>query len=363
MTSPETPADEPAPVPLDVLGWDERYAEQLGRVAPGGGVPGRVARADRGLVTVLTAAGPERVPLGPELHRRRHDVEHHVAVGDWVVVSEGAVVAVLPRRSAFTRGDPERAVSKVVAANLDVVLVVHSLASPLNERRLERELILVREGGAEPVVVLTKLDECPDAAAHVEAVARVAPEIAVHAVSNVTGKGFDAVRTHVGPGRTVALIGASGVGKSSMVNVLLGAEFLATGEVRAGDQRGRHTTTARQLIVLPCGGVVVDTPGLRTLALPAEGDRSRAEGSGGMGEVFHDVEEIASRCRFSDCAHEGEPGCAIAAALAEGTIDELRVAAYLTLDAEAERGVQKRGERTAPGPPKRNPEAGRRAGR
>lgn len=363
MSTPETPESEHAPVPLDVLGWDERYAEQLGRIAPVGGVPGRVARADRGLVTVLTAAGAERVPLGPAMHRRRNDIEHRVAVGDWVVVSEGAVVAVLPRRSAFIRGDPERAVSKVVAANLDVVLVVHSLASPLNERRLERELILVREGGAEPVVVLTKLDECPDATAHLEAVGRVAPGIAVHAVSNVTGEGFEAVRAHVGPGRTVALIGASGVGKSTMVNRLLGEEFLATGTVRAGDQRGRHTTTARQLVVLACGGVVVDTPGLRTLALPAEGDRSRGEGSDGMGEVFHDVEEIASRCRFSDCAHEGEPGCAIAAALAEGTIDELRVAAYLTLDAEVERGVQKRGERTAPGPARRDPGGGPRAGR
>lgn len=347
------------------LGWDDRLERALAlrtAVVPVA-VPGRVSRVDRGLVSVITESGLVRLPLGPVLRRRRNEVDQCVAVGDWVVTSGGAVVAVLPRRSAFVRGDPERAVSKVVAANLDTVLLVHSLASPLNERRLARELALVREGGAEAVVVLTKLDLCPEVSAHVAAIARVDPRTEVHSVSNVTGEGFDGLRDLTGGGRTSALIGASGVGKSSIVNRLLGEEALATGEVREGDQRGRHTTTARRLLVLPGGGVLIDTPGLRTLALPVE-VHAQGEGAGArLGEVYEDVEEVAAGCRFSDCRHDGEPGCAVAAAVRGGTLHADRVSAFLLDTSRAEIGPQRRGERTGAGRPSPPPEAGRRGDR
>lgn len=302
-------------------------------------MPGRVSRVDRGLVTVMTASGTVRLPLAPALRKRRQDVEQRVAVGDWVATDAGAVVAVLPRHSAFIRGDPERPERvKVVAANLDTVFVVHSLTKPLNRRRLERELMLVRGGGAEPVLVLTKLDLHPDSTEHLEVAAGIAPDVAVHAVSSTTGEGLEAVRAHAGASRSVALIGASGVGKSTIVNALLGREVLSTAEVRESDQRGRHTTTARQLVVLPGGGVLIDTPGLRSLALPPVAGTATGPAADPLGESFDDVEAVASGCRFSDCRHSGEPGCEVAAAVSSGRLRGDRVAAYQSLENELAAG-------------------------
>ncbi len=338
-----------------LLGWDDRLQRELARlrVEIPTAAPGRVSRVDRGLVAVMTAAGLERLPIAPALRRRRGDVEHSVAVGDWVAIDAGAVVAVLPRHSAFIRGDPERPERvRVVAANIDTVFVVHSLTKPLNRRRLERELLLVRGGGAVPVLVLTKLDLHPDATKHQQVASEIAPDVAVHAVSSTTGEGLEAVRSHAGESRSVALIGASGVGKSTIVNALLGREVLSTAEVRESDQRGRHTTTARQLVVLPGGGVLIDTPGLRSLALPPVSDTPAGSGEGPLGESFEDVEAVAASCRFSDCRHAGEPGCEVAAAVRAGRLRRDRVAAYLSLcdelaagDSPRPRGAGRRGGR------------------
>jgi len=339
----ETSADNPGSrvearrPELYLLGWDDRLEGDLASIAsstPAAGV-GRVSRVDRGLVSVMTEAGTVRLPLGRELRSRRREVAQSVAVGDWVATADGAIIEVLPRSSAFVRGDPERAERvQVVAANLDTVFVVHSLTRPLNPRRLERELLLVRDGGAVPVLVLTKHDLNAEVAEHLDAAADVAPGTAVVLVGSSTGEGLEEMRSRAGARRSVALIGASGVGKSTIVNGLLGTETLATAEVRAFDQKGRHTTTARQLVVLPGGGILIDTPGLRALAIPDAIDGVGDAAADPLGESFEDVEAIAAGCRFSDCRHAGEPGCAVEQAVAAGRMRADRVAAYRALDAE-----------------------------
>jgi ribosome biogenesis GTPase len=320
------------PSTLAALGWNDRLvalaaAEELPTARPG-----RVSRVDRGLVTVLTEAGAERaVPAaGP------------VATGDWVLVDERddglAVERILPRHSAFVRGDPmegQGVDAQVLAANIDTVFVVHSLNNGPNLRRLERELVLVYESGAMPVLVCTKADLAPEMVEDVEeAVAPVAPGLDIVITSAVTGAGIDDLHRYTGPGTTVALIGASGVGKSTLVNVLVGEEVQETGDVRAGDQRGRHTTTARELIPLPDGGVLIDTPGLRAVLL--------WDADEGLSRAFADIEALAAECRFRDCAHQSEPGCAVRAAVERGDLDADRLDHYLRLDRELDVTARRR---------------------
>ena len=215
---------------------------------------------------------------------------------------------------------------QVIAANIDTVFVVHSLTNGPNLRRLERELVLVYESGAMPVVVLTKRDLAPEVDDAEDAVRSVAPAVDVIVTSGVTGLGLDALEQYTSGGRTVALIGASGVGKSTLVNRLMGAEVQDTGPVRRGDQRGRHTTTARELIPLSGGGVLIDTPGLRAVSL--------WDSDAGLSQVFGDIEALAAQCRFSDCAHRTEPGCAVLAAVERGELDADRFEHYVRLDQE-----------------------------
>ena len=317
---------------LTAIGWNDDVAAAVEAAQRPDARPGRVSRVDRGLVTVLTEAGRVRATRG--------DVPP--ATGDWVLVEgdeEPTVVAVLPRRSAFVRGDPMEGSARhaqVVASNVDTVFVTQSIDNGPKLRRLERELVLAFESGADPVVVLTKADLVPDGVelAEVEASAAGVPVIVTSAV---TGRGIDELRAYTRPGQTVALVGASGVGKSTLVNTLVGEEVRATGAVRATDQRGRHTTTARELVLLPDGGVLVDTPGLRavTLWLSDEGFR----------RAFADVEAVARECRFHDCAHDREPGCAVQAAVVRGDLDEARVTHYRELDAELDRVAIRDAER------------------
>lgn len=325
---------------LERLGWDDRL-EALAADAGGDGArgrPGRVARVDRGLSTVITATGTVRAGLSPELRDATADPLERPAVGDWVLVTadedEPVVTAVLPRSSAFVRGAPSEGdvtTAQVVAANVDTVFVVQALTAGPNLRRLERELVLAWESGAGPVVVLTKADlataEEIDAAR--EAIESVALGVSAHFVSNVTGEGIDELRAYAGGSRTVALIGASGVGKSTLVNRLVGEDLQATAEVREKDQRGRHTTVARELVPLPGGGVLVDTPGLRALSLWDADD--------GLARAFSDIEELALECRFTDCAHEAEPDCAVRAAVEAGELDAERLDSYHRLTRELDR--------------------------
>ena len=309
---------------LSSLGWTPDREAQL----PAGAEAARVARVDRGLLTVLTADGERRVHPASALHDEAGVASP--AVGDWVALRGELAVAVLPRRSAFTRTVSGRTSSaQVVAANLDAVLVVDALAGTARLRRVERYLAVAWSSGATPVVVLTKADLCDDVAAAVAEVAEDALGVEVLAVSSVTGEGLEAVHAVLGPGRTAAMVGPSGAGKSSLANALAGRPVAATRGVREADGRGRHTTTARELHLLPGGGLLIDTPGMRELALHDDAD--------GVATAFADVEEVAAGCRFRDCGHRGEPGCAVAAAIDAGALDPARLMAWRKLAAEAHR--------------------------
>jgi ribosome biogenesis GTPase len=308
---------------LSSIGWSATHLEHL----PHNTCPARISRVDRGLLTVLTEDGERRVRAAAGLHASG---DGGPVVGDWVALDGERAVAVLPRRTAFVRTVAGRASApQVVAANLDLVLVVDALAGPSRLRRVERYLAVAWSSGATPVVVLTKADLCDDVPAAVEQVAEDAFGVAVLAVSARTGDGMDGLRRVLEPGRTAAMVGPSGVGKSSLVNALAGRPVAETREVRDSDGRGRHTTTARELHVLPGGALLVDTPGMRELALYDDAD--------GVATAYADVEELALGCRFRDCGHRGEPGCAVAAAIDDGLLDPARFVAWRKLAAESRR--------------------------
>jgi ribosome biogenesis GTPase len=258
-----------------------------------------------------------------------------IAVGDWVAVSPGPaagersqIVAVLPRRCVFRRtADARRAVPQIVAANVDTVLLCDALDGRLSVRHLERFLALAWQSGATPVILITKSDKVPPAvvAEAVETLEAVAGGVSVLVVSSTTGDGMRAVMPYLVPGRTIALLGLSGAGKSTLVNLLAGTDVLATGAVRS-DGKGRHTTTHRELVVLPGGGVLIDTPGMRALSVVGAGD--------GVEQVFQDIEVLASGCKHSSCSHTGEEGCAVAAAVSDGRLAGERLESWLRLRAE-----------------------------
>lgn len=294
---------------------------------------GRVVVVARGFDTVRLLDGTEALADRSTASFRSAGLESPPAVGDWVAVERDgsalAIVAVADRHGVVVRRDPaERVLAQVVAANVDTVLCVFGLDRELRPRRVERVLVLVHEGGAEPVVVLTKADLlAPEAVATVvDELRRLGGGVAVHAVSSQSGAGLDQLAPYLGTGRTAALLGESGAGKSSLVNALAGPDQAAVGDVRSRDHRGRHTTTARRLFAVPAGGSLIDTPGLRQLGLWDAAD--------GVDEAFADVAAIAERCRFRDCRHGDEPGCAVRRAVAAGTLDAARLAAYRGLHAE-----------------------------
>lgn len=304
------------------LGWS---AEPLGHWrALGSPMPaGRVSRLDRGWSSVLT-------DLDTDVLRVRN-IGADVAVGDFIVVSDDLerVATVLDRHSAFVRRasfDGQRAESHTIAANIDVVVLVHSLASPPNQRRLERELVLAWDSGAKPVVVLTKSDLVDDTSVGLESLHDVAPGVDVLVASGITGEGVERIRDYAADNATIALLGASGVGKSTLVNALVGQQRQVTAAVRDDDQRGRHTTTAAELVRLPAGGWLIDTPGVRAVSLWSSGH--------GIERAFADVFELMDHCRFRDCKHELEPGCAVAVAVAEGRLDVRRLDSMKRLVAE-----------------------------
>jgi ribosome biogenesis GTPase len=315
---------------LESLGWDAGWASELEDLEQPDLIPGRVAAQHRGAYTLWTEATEVRAEVAGALHYQRAVGGVLPAVGDWVGLrgrpegGRATVHAVLARRSAITRKSADRdSVEQVLAANVDVVLLLSGLDDDFSLRRLERYLTTAWESGAEPVVVLTKTDLCGDVLEHVLAAEAVAVGVSVLPVSNVTGEGVDAVEAYVRPGRTAVLLGSSGVGKSSLLNRLAGRELMRTAEL-AADGTGRHTTTHRELLRLPSGGLVIDTPGLRELQL-FEGDLSAA---------FSDVEALAADCRFRDCAHQREPGCAVLAAVDSGVLELDRLRSWRKLQRE-----------------------------
>lgn len=316
------------------LGWSPFFAAAFAPLAAEGVVPARVSVEHRSVYGLLTADGEA---WGEVAGRLRHAAEGHAdlpAVGDWVAVrmrggeERATIHAVLPRRTRFSRRRAGSEVEEqVVAANVDTVFVVTSLNRDFNPRRIERYLAMAWDSGAEPVVLLTKADLCADPAALLAEAEQVAYGVPVHLVSAADGRGVEAVRAYLGEGRTGVFLGSSGVGKSTLANRLLGAEVLATRQVREGDDKGRHTTTHRQLVVLSGGGLLLDTPGMRELQLWGGGE--------GVDAAFADVEALAAGCRFADCTHAAEPGCAVLRAVETGALEAERLESWRKLLREA----------------------------
>jgi ribosome biogenesis GTPase len=303
---------------LTDLGWTPELARAHESHAALGRAPARVVAEDRGSYQVVGMAGEQRASVtGRFRFEAEDDPAAFPAVGDWVAIEAGmgdetVIHALLPRRTALVRqASGKRTAAQVVGANLDVVFVVASLNADLNLRRLERYVAAAWESGGQPVVLLSKADLGGNVEAIVLAVERVAAGAAIVVVSAFDGRGVDEVRARIGVGQTVAFVGSSGVGKSTLLNRLAGEERAAVREIREDDARGRHTTTRRQLHLLPEGGLVLDTPGMRELSL---------WDGGGLDQSFADIDEMVAECRFGNCRHNGEPGCAIAVALADGTL-------------------------------------------
>lgn len=304
---------------LDALGWDASRQAELEALGLDG-TPGRVVRQDRGWVQVARADGVHAA-------RTRADRVGTPVVGDWVVVVDDEVAAVLERRGVLRRADPVGEGEQVLAANLDRVLVVAGLDRPVKAGRIQRAAAQAWDAGAAPTVVLTKADLVEDPEALRAAVAAEHPGTDVVAVSSRTGQGVDELAEALG-GDTVVLLGESGAGKSSLLNALAGTEVALTGDVRAYDAKGRHTTTRRELHLLPGGGIVVDTPGIRAIGLWVDPEAIDA--------AFSDIDDLSAQCRFNDCTHDHEPGCAVRAAVESGALSAERLAAFGELHAEAE---------------------------
>jgi ribosome biogenesis GTPase len=328
----------PAPHPLAPYGWDPAWAAALAAIPspPPGLEPARVVvELRRHYYAVVTASGELLAECTGKFH---HDAQRepaaYPAVGDWVAVSpspgaEGRAQlhAVLPRRSRFCRQSAGGEQSQqLIAANIDVVFLVSGLDRNHNPKRIQRFLVAARDSGAEPVVVLNKADLHPDPEAVRADIQRLVPGVPVLVTSSQTRRGLKLLGGHATPGRTLAFVGSSGVGKSSLINRLARDAELPTGEVREKDAKGRHTTTRRELVLAPSGALIIDTPGMRELQL---WDADEA-----VEEAYSDITTIALRCRFTSCLHEDEPGCAVRAAIADGTLPAERLASYRKLKAE-----------------------------
>ncbi len=318
---------------LDLLGWNSRWRDLFDQYKNDNLTPGRVVAEHRGAYRIETEAGERTGVLGGRLRHQAAGRLDLPAVGDFVALrlpgGDGSVVvdAVLPRLTAFVRrAAGDRPDDQVIAANIDFVFVMMALDGDFNVRRVERYLAAVWESGANPVVLLNKADLCGDVPRRIEEVRGAAIGVDIHAVSALTADGVSILSRYLRPGITIGFVGSSGVGKSTLLNRLLGRDVQPTAGVREHDSRGRHTTTHRELFVLPEGGLVIDTPGMREFQL--------SNADSGVDTVFADIEAFAADCRFADCAHRQEPGCAVRSAIERGDLDAARLDAYEKLSKE-----------------------------
>jgi ribosome biogenesis GTPase / thiamine phosphate phosphatase len=318
---------------LEALGWSPRLETAFEPYRAEGLVPARVSHEHTHIYRVLGDGGELLARIAGRLRHHAATRADYPAVGDWVAIDvpssggDARIRAMLPRSSRFSRraaGDPTE--EQVVAANIDVVFLVSGLDGDFNPRRIERYLLTAWDSGATPVIVLNKVDLVDDVDPYVAEVESIAQGVSIVAVSAKRPDTMSALRDRIGNGRTAALLGSSGVGKSSIANALIGEELLRTRDVRAADSRGRHVSTTRQLLLLPGGGILIDTPGMRELQL--------WDTAGSLAGAFADIEALAAGCRFRDCKHAGEPGCAVAEAVTQGELSAGRLESYRKLQLE-----------------------------
>jgi ribosome biogenesis GTPase len=314
---------------LEALGWNSFFAEQALRLPDL--APARVSVEHKHFYRVVAACGEMRADVAGRLRHQATGRDGLPAVGDWVLVQprplekRATIHHILERRSKLSRKAAGlETQEQILAANINTAFLLQSLNRDFNPRRLERYLAMAWDSGANPVVLLTKLDLSRDVGPFLDQVEVVAGGVPVHALSAITGEGLEGLDPYLRLGESVVMLGSSGVGKSTLVNQLAGAHLLEVREIREDDDRGRHTTAQRQLILLPRGGIVIDTPGMRELQLWAAG----------LDRTFADVEDLARECRFRDCKHEAEPGCRVRTALQEGILDPSRFHSYRKLGAE-----------------------------
>jgi ribosome biogenesis GTPase len=320
-------------VHLHALGWNKFFQNYWDNRAPDGLLPARVAEAQKEAYRVVGEGGEMAAEVTGRFRHNALDNAAYPAVGDWVAMdsrpaeTKALIHEVLPRQMKLSRqaAGQKTAVEQVLVTNVDIAFMVMSLNADFNVRRVERYLGAIWESGAQPVVLLSKSDLCRDRERASEAVTSAAPLVNVHILSALTGEGLEALVPYIGLGKTVVLLGSSGAGKSTLINKLLGSEIQSTLEIRSSDDRGRHATTYRRLFPMPSGGVLIDTPGMREFQLWDDG---------GLEEAFDDVIGLGALCRFRDCQHATEPGCAVLQAIADGTLDEGRLVSYRKLRRE-----------------------------
>ncbi len=318
---------------LETLGWNQHWEQAFTPYQEKGYSAGRVALEHKHLYRVYTGKGDVLAEVSGRLRYDAIGRADFPAAGDWVALSEpidegrAIIHGILPRFSKFSRraagNTPEE---QIVATNVNTVFLVNALNQDYNLRRLERYLALAWESGASPVIILSKADLSENVESAINEAEAIALGVPVHAVNALTNEGIQELAPYMGLGRTIALLGSSGAGKSTLINRLYGSEVQTTGDIRQGDDRGKHTTTHRELVVLPSGGLLIDTPGMRELQL--------WDANEGMSSTFHDIEELAEHCRYPDCKHDKEPGCAIKDALQDGTLERSRFDNYGKLQRE-----------------------------